>query len=98
MGMFDNYNPKPSLDCPKCGATLDGWQGKDGPSLLFRWEQGKKHPDDEMQVAEVNMETYTLPESFEIYTSCSKCKLWVEAHCTGKKYIWTNTDIKNQTS
>jgi hypothetical protein len=42
--MFDYYEPVPVLTCPKCGAELREWQGKDGPCALFVWRQHEPNP------------------------------------------------------
>jgi hypothetical protein len=98
MGMFDHYQPDPILRCPKCNADLSGWQGKDGPCALFVWKQGEKHPvdqpiDDDVQIDPMERERFTLPETFEIYTSCSQCEQWVEAECRGENYVWTHAVV-----
>ncbi len=36
MGMFDDVDV--SVECPECGALVDGFQSKDGPCLLDRLE------------------------------------------------------------
>ena len=98
MGMFDHYQPVPSLNCPKCNAELDGWQGKNGPCALLYWKQGVKYPVDEMGFLDKSPESETLQETFQIYTSCPKCKHWVEATCKGENYVWTQTTFSNDGS
>lgn len=98
MGMFDHYEPDPPLNCPKCNARLDGWQGKDGPCALLSWKQGVKYPTDDTDFLAKGPARETLPEMFQIYTSCSNCKSWVEATCRGEGYAWTQTIITNARS
>lgn len=93
MGMFDHYQPDPLLLCPECKEELNGWQGKDGPCALLFWKQGEKHPVDEFGHLENAPENVTLPEFFKIYTSCPKCKCWIEAVCKGENYVWLNTTL-----
>src|SRR5262249_1461659 len=96
MGMFDWYQPRPPLACPKCGAELRGWQGKSGPCALFEWVQGLRAParqdgDDEWALAPAEREKFALPEDFELYTSCASCNLWVEALGSSGAGVWTQT-------
>ncbi len=98
MGMFDSYLPEPALRCPGCGTTLEGWQGKEGPCILTTFKTG-----DVIEVCKdwrdfaFNETEYAWAEDdtrFEIYTSCSSCKRWVDAigskDQSGK---WTATTI-----
>lgn len=92
MGMFDYYEPKPPLACPKCGDELEGWQGKDGPRGLFEWVQGSRGPSRQL--------SSTLPESrrsqflstgdWLIYTGCS-CGTGVDAIASLTDGVWTHT-------
>jgi hypothetical protein len=96
MGMYDHYQPDPPLHCPDCNAELSGWQGKAGPCALLFWKQGIKHPVDELGFLAHGPESETLPETFQIYTSCPNCKHWIEAACRGENYVWIQTTISNQ--
>ena len=76
MGMFDEYVPIPTLNCPACGSPLNGWQGKDGPNALMIWQQGTSHPinqrikDAHNEIEQRQLAEFRLPEKFQIYTSC----------------------------
>jgi hypothetical protein len=90
MGMFDWYEPRPPLACPKSGAGLRGWQGKSGPCALLEWVQGDHTPsrqlvDDEAAVSPGEREKFQLPEAFELYTKCDSCGVWVEAHGSSER-------------
>jgi hypothetical protein len=66
MGMFDTYFPRPPLSCPRCGAQLDDFQGKDGPRALFVWLQGVAAPsdqatDDDCKLPVEQREAFRLP-------------------------------------
>ena len=98
MGMFDRYRPDPPLYCPRCSTELSGWQGKDGPCALFLWQQGEKNPvdqsvGDDIKIDPVARSQFTLPETFEIHTSCSQCEKLVKAHCQGDNYVWTQSVV-----
>lgn len=97
MGMFDSYEPKSDWQCPKCGAKLSGWQGKDGPNELLLWKQGEAKPigflcvDDE-EVIEFNTDQEDdecrLPEIFELHTICDECDSFVDAIGKCNNGVW----------
>ncbi len=98
MAMFDYYQPSTQLLCPTCGAELKRWQGKDGPSALFVWQQGIASPidqlvDEDLRCAlEVRAE-FRLPASFTIYSySCVKHPN-VVARCKCVAGVWTETAL-----
>ncbi len=102
MGMFDYYEPGTDLNCPECGATLSGWQGKDGPNELLRWKQGEANPVgafpvDEDKVIELDTgkqnDERTLPNIFELHTICDKCDSYIKT--TGKctNGVWSSTTL-----
>jgi hypothetical protein len=94
MGMFDTYFPRPALSCPRCGAPVEDFQGKDGPRGLFVWLQGMAAPsdqvaDDDCKLPVEQREAFRLPDRFVIYTHCSVCKLRVEATGFCDQGVWT---------
>ncbi|WP_437569981.1 hypothetical protein [Sorangium sp. So ce542] len=98
MGMFDWYTPAPQLACPRCGTTLDGWQGKDGPCGLFEWVQGtpsppRQHVDEECAIAARDRERFRLPAHFEIYTECERCRARIEAEGSCEGDVWTRLEL-----
>ncbi len=44
MGLYDFFEPDPSIECPNCGGSLSGWEGKDGQPALLVWRQGVVGP------------------------------------------------------
>ena len=98
MGMFDHYEPDPVLHCPRCNAELSDWQGKDGPCFLLSWKQGEKYPVQNRMVGQERngpavRRPCTLPEFFDIHTSCRQCEQWVDAECRGENYVWIETIV-----
>ena len=97
MGMFDYYNPQPSLHCPRCGSELAGWQGKDGPCALVVWQQGAPAPthhdvDEECRLPRDKLDQLRLPGIFGLYTACS-CGNWVAATGFCQNETWTETAL-----
>lgn len=95
MGMFDYYEPEPPLSCPKCGNMLTGWQGKDGPSALFVWRQGHRHPVGQ-RAGENNVSDVTgfnLPARVSIYTYCCGNDLSVDAIGDVFDGVWIHTRL-----
>lgn len=101
MSLFDWYIPQPPLHCPFCKAPLDGWQGKDGPCLLFVWCQGQPAPieqrtDDDWKVLPSELESFRLPEhlQFMIHTDCNcNYRFLIDAICNTQNSIWTHTRL-----
>jgi hypothetical protein len=99
MGMFDHYQPKPDISCPICGAAKLEWQGKDGPSALFVWEQGRPTPVDQRVdgdckgLPEATMKA-RLPIRFEISAEC-RCPTPLMAVGTASDGVWTQTELLN---
>lgn len=98
MGMFDEYEPNPPLRCPGCHASLSGWQGKDGPCVLKRFEQGdvvEVEKDWRDSGIHPGREEWANDDSrFELYVSCRSCGSWIDA--IGTKTAdgrWTTTEI-----
>ena len=98
MGMFDWYEPRPEVKCPRCDSTLAGWQGKSGPCGLFEWVQGVASPprqlvDDDCAAAIEVREATRLPDDFEIYTFCNACQTLVEALGSCERGVWIRVDL-----
>jgi len=97
MGMFDYYRPKPDIQCPVCGASGLEWQGKDGPSALFVWEQGHAGPIDHLVPDECKWKPgeraqARLPGRFEIYAKC-RCPTFLEAVGVAEGGVWIRTEL-----
>lgn len=103
MGLFDHYFPDPPLTCPRCRGSLPSeWQGKDGPSLLYHWQQGKISPidtdwsEEDMICSKKDyLESARHPDgSFLIYTDCEKCEEFpIHAKITIKDGTWVSTRL-----
>jgi hypothetical protein len=99
MGMFDWYEPRPSLSCPACGVHLYEWQGKDGPCGLFVWQQGTLVPvdqrvDDDLRLPQDKLLEVRLPEEFIIYSyDCPKHGP-IDALCKTENGAWSATEIE----
>jgi hypothetical protein len=98
MGMFDYYQPQPTLACPVCGTPLAEWQGKDGPCGFFVWRQGAAAPivhdvPDETRLEPLKLATVRLPASFTIYASCCSPRFSVEARCEAPAGVWTSAEL-----
>jgi len=91
MGMFDYYEPRPSLSCPSCESALSGWQGQSGPCWLFRWVQGRAAP--ETNLLDPESASRRLPDDFEFYTSCGACDTWVDALGSCEAGVWTRVYV-----
>lgn len=98
MGMFDSYEPAAPVQCPSCGGTLSGWQGKDGPCALLLWAQGRLAPVDQLVSEECRLSacdraSCRLPERFLIYTECERCQepslILATGICEGG--VWAHT-------
>jgi hypothetical protein len=99
MGMFDWYNPEPSLNCPTCGKQLSDWQGKDAACLLFVWQQGFANPiehkgdGEDFQVSDSDLKDWKLPNQFSFYSYDCDCPYPVEAIGRTENEIWTSTEL-----
>lgn len=98
MGMFDWFEPRPPVPCPRCNSTLAGWQGKDGPCELFEWVQGCASParqlvDAERSLTDSARAALRLPDTFELHTACDNCKTWVKALGSCERDVWTRTSL-----
>lgn len=96
MGMFDYFQPDPALSCPNCGGLLDGFQGMDGPSDSLVWRQGVPAPidhsvDDHWQLPASELAALRLPERFELYATCERCRSSVDftGFCTDG--VWSES-------
>lgn len=99
MGMFDEYIPDPPLNCPACGAALDGWQGKDGPNAFMVWQQGVPGPidqaidDEDVKLEPERLTKFRLPDQFSIFTTCCGRGIFVEADCFTDDETWSRTEL-----
>ena len=97
MSLFDYYLPEPSLRCPACNADLDNWRGIDGPSALFVWKQGVRHPVDQLGDGAGKrggaLESALLPVAFRIHTSCCSSRFPVEAIGRAPNGTWNSTEL-----
>lgn len=68
MGVYDDVDIE--IDCPTCGAKVDGFQTKDGPmcfktlvvGIPFKWDI-----------------PYILKNlTLKAYSTCDKCRSWIE--------------------
>jgi hypothetical protein len=97
MSLFDWYCPLGDLRCPLDGTPLTRWQGKDGPCLLFVWEEGARHPvdqliaDEEVRSTPQDWENYDLPESFTIYSYDCPNHHPIDAACHTHDHVWDST-------
>lgn len=97
MGMFDWYKPAKQFTCPVCGTLLKEWQGKEGPCGLFVWQEGEKHPvdqlvDDEARFSVEERQQWVLPTHFHIY-SCD-CPHDIDALGTTQGGFWSSTSLQ----
>ena len=99
MGMFDWYEPIPTLSCPVCKRELSEWQGTDGRCGLFVFRQGGKAPvaqrvDDECQISLEAREKVRLPKTFRIRSCDCGCPFPVVASCiTDPEGTWTESVV-----
>lgn len=98
MGLFDWYVVLASLACPRCGAPLQTWQGKDGPCALFVWQQGVRHPiaqeiDPEVACGEEDRSRFELPARFIIYSYDCPTHGRVEAIGRTADGVWDATTL-----
>lgn len=98
MSNVDYYLPEPPLKCPACNASLDNWQGGDGPCGGFVWQQGARLPVDqranaESKVAADALADLHLPNAFKIYTPCCSRQFLVEAIGRAPGGTWSSTEL-----
>lgn len=91
--MYDHYGPEPPLRCPRCGALLQGFQGKDGPCKSVVWKQGEAAPvdqrvDDDWRLPADQLRAFRLPPSFEIYGLCPVCPNGVDVTGLCEDSVW----------
>ena len=101
MGMFDHFEPVPALNCPRCGAELRDWQGKEDGCNQYLWRQGEAAPvahvvDEQWQLPRERVATLRLPtREFQIYTGC-RCGYWAFADCTCTGSVWTESRLHEE--
>jgi len=97
MGMYDQYEPVPQIECPVCRVPLVEWQGKEGPCAIFIWRQGVAGPvdqpiDEECRLPEAERSLWRLPKEFCIYSyDCGLHR--VSAECAAAEGVWTTTRV-----
>lgn len=99
VSLFDSYRPKGAFSCPTCGTELLSWQGKDGPCALFVWQEGIKHPvdqlaDEEVQTPPDDRYRYILPNKFVIYSHDCSAHNPIEAIGETVGDTWTTTRLQ----
>jgi hypothetical protein len=72
VSLYDYYMPF-NIRCPDCGHDLTDWRGKDGPNLLFVWQQDSPHPikhdvDPDFRFPKDQWLQYRLPDRFLLST------------------------------
>lgn len=100
MGMYDYYRPVPELACLWCGGKMVMWQGKDGPNLLYFWQQGCPAPvddasDPEYQATEEVRRAERLPDHFSILGVCENDHV-MHAQGTCSDGVWTELDLTEE--
>ena len=97
MGLFDQYQPDPPIQCPRCETLLADFEGKEGECRLLVWRQGHKSPIGfvELNVTtnndETSVEAFRLPAEFEIYTVCGKCERNVDVTGFCDDGVWSTS-------
>ena len=94
--MFDYHEPVPVLVCPRCGAELREWQGKDGPSALFVWRQRERYPIDQRAGDSIEPENrlrFQLPRRFTISTNCCSREFLIDAVGEAPAGTWLTTAV-----
>lgn len=104
MGLFDYYEPDPSLECTQCGGRLSGWQGKDGHPALLVWHQGIAAPvdqrvDPDFRVSPETMATLRVSTEFWIYGGACGCGYRFDSsrfavRCTAPDGVWRTVQIE----
>lgn len=98
MSTLDYYRPDPPLRCPVCNASLDRWQGSDGPGEGFVWQQGVRQPVGQEGVADHKLAAggladLHLPNAFRIFTTCCSRQFVVEAIGRAPTGTWSSTEL-----
>ena len=100
MGMFDHFEPDPPLAVD--GKLLSGWQGKDGPCLLFVWRQHHSAPvdqavDDEIRGLPEAVVSTGLPDGdLVIYTDHPSDRGLIYATITVLNGRWVKTKLSDE--
>jgi hypothetical protein len=99
MGMFDYYEPVPTVRCSRCGWAILEWQGKDGSNALFLWRQGHAGPvrqvvDEECRISAEKMAEHRLPSEFHISPAQVNCRFCPQ-YAVGRTEngVWSITEI-----
>jgi len=97
--MFDWYQPEGLERCPSCDQPLDGWQGKDGPCILYVYRQAHRFPVESRVDADSRADDVAfddadlLPPVFGIYTSCANDH-WIDAQGYCDQFrVWNRSEL-----
>lgn len=103
MGLYDYFEPDPSIECPNCGGSLSGWEGKDGQPALLVWRQGVVGPieqriDPEFRTDLEALASARVPAEFRIYGGECKCGYRFDdspyqMRCTARDGVWQTVEI-----
>ena len=94
MGMYDQYEPDPSIHCPYCGTALTEWQGKDGPCVLLIWRQGIAAPRGPFIDPKAALDRFRLPQEFHFAPAkvgCRFCPSYAIGH--SEDGVWKSTTL-----
>jgi|SRR3954469_19289873 hypothetical protein len=101
MGMFDHFEPVPPVKCPRCGAELRDWQGKEEGCNQYLWRQREAAPvahvvDEQGKWSRERLEALRLPApEFQIYAGC-RCGYWALLVCTCADSVWTESRLHEE--
>ena len=98
MGMYDVYEPVPSLACPVCSTPLEEWQGKQGPRSCLVFRQGSSDAigtalDGEHDYRELYGPPLQLPPEFRIHSYDCLRHYPIYATCECVDGVWTGTTL-----
>ena len=98
MGMFDTFVFSTPEPCRKCGTPMPDAQSKDSVRQLLVFHQGK--PYDGQSDNDGGdwrwSHAVKLPDEFDIYTYCSKCRLWHDWKATAINGVWVSHTPNNE--
>jgi len=97
--MYDWFEPKNTYRCPVCNQGLGIWQSKDTDCMLLHWKEGSRFPtdtdwpDESIENRKEFLESFALPDTFEIYSIDCNCKYPTVLSCDCINNISGNTQI-----